>query len=368
MADLSPQQQAVVDYDGNVFVTACPGSGKTRVLTEKVVAAVSNLTSPWHRVIAVTFTNRAADEVTARLDDAAVDRRQIWTGTIHAFALEWILRPYAGYIDQLRFGFSLADEYYRRTEIDALRKKHGVRRFDKVETGVTRTGDLVASDDNARALVEEYREGLRERRMIDFDLVLYLAYEVMQGMPEIPKTLSAITELICIDEYQDTQDLQYGILSTIVRASAGATRVFIVGDKNQAIYTSLGGVAKSVAEIRREFGLGALEHRELSGNYRSTQRIVDFCGNFQAGEGDIRSLAEYAGEPGTLTFSNREVDKGDLPAVVADLIKHHLNTGLTDREICVLAPNWRFVVNLSRKLLPLLPDVDLDLKQVYAPA
>ncbi len=78
---------------------------------------------------------------------------------------------------------------------------------------------------------------------------------------------------IRIDEYQDTQDLQFGILSSIVRASNERSRVFIVGDKNQAIYASLGGMAKTIQEVKDEFARPKLLHRELSGNYRSTQRI-----------------------------------------------------------------------------------------------
>jgi superfamily I DNA/RNA helicase len=96
----------------------------------------------------------------------------------------------------------------------------------------------------------------------------------------IATTLGAICSLICLDEYQDTQDLQFGILASIVRASNGKSRRYFVGDKNQAIYSSLGDIAKKVNEIRNEFDRPNLLHFELSGNYRFKQRIVDFCANF----------------------------------------------------------------------------------------
>ncbi len=231
-------------------MTACPGSGKTRVLTERVMRELERLASRHQRIVAVTFTNRAADEISSRLLEVGEERRRVWTGTIHAFALEWILRPYAGYSDALRNGFSVADEYCTRREIDELRGKYSIDRFATVQTAIDRNGRSAATSANERALVDEFRSNLRLKRLIDFDMVLFLAYQVLRCRPEIPRTLSAIMRMIAVDEYQDTQDLQYGILSAIVRASAGATDVFIVGDINQAIYTSLGGVAKTLEEIK----------------------------------------------------------------------------------------------------------------------
>ncbi len=211
-----------------------------------------------------------------------------------------------------------------------------------------------------REVVEQYHAQLLQKRLIDFDMVLSIAYQLLQKQPEIPKTLAAIIKLLCIDEYQDTQDLQYGILSAIVRASHNATRVFVVGDKDQAIYTSLGGIAKTLDEVKVEFGLAVLQHYELSGNYRSTQRIVDFSSHFQDGDYQIKSRAEYAEEYGTITFNNRDVHKDALAERIASLVTWHLDAGVSANEICILAPTWRLITSLGRKLIGLLPTVDLD--------
>jgi DNA helicase-2/ATP-dependent DNA helicase PcrA len=127
MAELSAQQQAVIELAGDVFVTACPGSGKTRVLTEKIVATLAQGIAPCKRVAAVTFTNHAADEIASRLHERGFSRRQLWTGTIHSFALDWILRPYASYDESLSRGFTVADEYYAAKLLDSLRDAHGVQ-------------------------------------------------------------------------------------------------------------------------------------------------------------------------------------------------------------------------------------------------
>src|SRR3990172_6930786 len=97
MIQLNPEQKTAVECNRNVVITACPGSGKTRVLTARVIRGMNELSSSKERVIALTFTNRAADEIQARLDQENVATDCLWAGTIHAFALEWVLRPYAPY-------------------------------------------------------------------------------------------------------------------------------------------------------------------------------------------------------------------------------------------------------------------------------
>jgi len=94
MIALNDEQRDAATQAGNVIVTACPGSGKTRVLTARVMRGLTELRSSRERVAALTFTNRAADEIHARLDEENIPDEQLWAGTIHAFALDWILRPY----------------------------------------------------------------------------------------------------------------------------------------------------------------------------------------------------------------------------------------------------------------------------------
>src|ERR1039457_556777 len=126
MIRLNPEQKIAVDYEGNVVVTACPGSGKTRVLTARVIRFLGELKSRRERVIALTFTNRAADEIQARLDQENIEADCLWAGTIHSFALEWILRPYAPYCEQLRNGFSIATEFYTEQLIEELKRSEHV--------------------------------------------------------------------------------------------------------------------------------------------------------------------------------------------------------------------------------------------------
>ena len=361
MAELSVQQRAVIEVDGDVFVTACPGSGKTRVLSEKIIATLDRGIPPHQRALALTYTNRAADEVAARLHEHGYSKKHLWTGTIHSFALEWILRPYSSYDSLLRNGFSVIDEISLKKLVDSLRKKYGVDTYAEIRMGILRNGQLATIEPSRRGLIEECREKLKEQRLLDFDHVLYLAFNLLHRKPEIATTLGAIFSLICIDEYQDTQDLQFGILASIVRASNGNSRLFIVGDKNQAIYSSLGGIAKTANEIRYEFGRPDLSHHELSGNYRSTQRIVDFCANVcEAGEEKVVSLARHANERGLITFANQTFHQEDIAQPISRLIQLHMSQGVKPEHICILGPSWRLLIKLGRQLVLCLPDVDLD--------
>jgi DNA helicase II / ATP-dependent DNA helicase PcrA len=361
MIALSNEQQAAVDQPGNVFVQACPGSGKTRVLTSRVIKGLEQLTSSKHRVVALTYTNRAADEIQVRLDRLAISQEGLWAGTIHAFALEWILRPYAGYMRRTRHGFSIADEYFTKRTLDDLRRQFGKPLYFRLNTAYDRTGRVTNPDGDAAAIFDIYHDRLVERKLLDYDDVLYSAYRLLVDIPEISQTLARIIRLICVDEIQDTQDLQFGILSSIFLALPDPRpTLFLVGDHDQCIYESLGAVTKTVEEISQEFGGVPIVPLPLSGNYRSTQRIIDFYQLLRPDNPRIESLTSYAAEPGVITFHNQTVEIGHLAELIADLIMQSINRGVPSNEICVLAPHWRHIRALSRSLVGLLPNVDFD--------
>ena len=360
MARRNEQQEAAVAHPGSALVTACPGSGKTRVLTRRILRELASPSLGTRRVLAMTYTNRAADEIWSRLDAAGVDTKRLWAGTIHAFCLEWILRPYAGCSERLRRGFRLIDERFQRELVARLRKEHGADRNVDVNTRIGRDGVARNSSDPARSICDAYHAELRSQKAIDFDLILTLGYELVNAAPEIPRVLGATFSLICVDEYQDTQDLQYAILARIVRGAGGRCSLLMVGDPDQAIYASLGGVAKSGHEIREEFGIPEMADLSLSGNYRSTQRVIDYFCGFAEREDPIVSLTAYAKESGTITFRNGTVDAGDIADVVANHVSERLPAGCSESEIAVLAPQWFMVTRIARQLAARLPGVNFD--------
>ncbi len=360
MIAFSSQQKDAVDHKGNALVTACPGSGKTRVLTGRVIKGLSELASSTQRVVALTFTNRASDEIQSRLDKLGIENDQLWTGTIHSFALEWVLRPYAPYVSRLRKGFSVADEYYTEKILRELRKKYDKPPFLEVNTKRDRAGVISNNDPAAASIFNEYQEHLEEDRLVDYDDILHYAFQVLGNNEEIASTIGSIVQLFCMDEIQDTQDLQFGILSRIIKAAKQQPMLFLVGDADQCIYESLGAVSKTTDEIAHEFGLNSLSHLELTGNYRSSQRLINYYQHFRPESTPIVSLAEHADEPGLITFQNNTIAKEDLSITIAEFIRNALDSGIPENEICVLAPQWWHIRALGRSLVGLIPEVDFD--------
>jgi len=310
--DLSGEQASAVNHIGNVFVTACPGSGKTRALTARLSLGMEQLSHISEKILAVTFTNRAANEIKSRIEqDEHYDSKKLWAGTIHSFVLEWIIRPYAGYFNLLNNGFVVADEYETRKILSQLKIDKGMSFFDPVNTSFDRFGNVHNLNRRAQEVEQEYREILTQRKKIDYDQTLYFAYEILESKPEIATNLGAIFRLICIDEVQDTQDLQYAILSMIHNNSLVKPKLFIVGDINQAIYESIGGMSKTQAELNQEFNQANFVHFSFSDNYRSTQRIADYFSDFRNIQGII-SKAEHAEDLGKIVFSDQEIEKQDL--------------------------------------------------------
>ncbi len=310
-------------------------------------------------MVALTFTNRATDEIKSRLDALGVERGRLWAGTIHSFALEWILRPYAPYSDALRFGFRVVDEIYCRQLLDEVKADRGCPSLN-ISTKRDRAGNYLNLDDEADEIAEEYHSRLHAQGCIDYDDILYFAFELVRQNEEIAATIGDAIGVFCVDEIQDTQDLQFGVLAHICRASIDAPGLFFVGDSDQCIYESLGAVIKTAEEIATEFELPDIGHLELTGNYRSTQRLIDYYRQFRPDVPAIKSMAPWADEAGIITFEDQSVSIEELPEVIAGLIQESLDVGIPASEICVVAPQWRQVRTIGRALAALLPDVDFD--------
>lgn len=355
---LSAEQRAAVETPGSLLLVACPGSGKTRTLAYKVADRLRTLGFDRSRrmVAAVTFTNRGADEIKSRLSLLGVDHRRLWAGTIHSFALEWILRPYAAYVPELRYGFTLAGDSRERQLRQECAKARGVDWFSDSATRRDREGEFLTKTPEECQVAVDYHQALGDEGLIDYDTELYLAHRLLNEKQEIARRLSKVFSLICVDEYQDTQDLQYSILGSILKN--GETDVFLVGDPNQAIYTGLGGRALTHAELEDELQLN-IQRQSLTGCYRSTQRLVDYYAHFQVAPETLQAVGPVASENGLISY-HTQVAQEDLGDRVARIIKDELDRGVPESDICVVAPQWRLIQPCARALASRLPQVGFD--------
>ena len=341
---LNPQQKQVCIDEGNILLKACPGSGKTRTLTYKIAYLVEKYIDSKKLNIAITYTNRAADEIRERLEKVETPEDKVWVGTIHQFCLEFIIRPYTMYHKRLRKGYHIIDEYVTKQYIEEIIEELGI------DIGYSKPFEYPE-------ILEKYQKKLLDEKEIDFNDILSISFDLISDKKFIAENISGIIRTILVDEYQDTNELQYKILSSIVRADK-KIQVTFVGDTDQAIYGGLGGVAKTCDELQKEFGIKFFE-RKLDGCYRSTQQIVDYYSYFQLKGMKIQAVSDIKDEIGCLIYDNT-INKSELFEKIACIVKDELSKGIPETEICIIAPQWWLLFPLSKKMKELLPDVKFD--------
>lgn len=361
-SELNAEQAAAVEEASSVFLVACPGSGKTRTLTYKIAYELSRRTDK-RLIVAITYTRRAADEIQDRIEEMGVDTSGLWIGTIHSFCMEWILKPYSIYHPELMHGYRIIDRHDRE---QLLRKLCAPRRrvthidcdyyFD--ETGCHLGCADTRKHDAIEAVLGEYFGELKATRQLDFELILFYAHALMTEQKDIALILSRAFSYILMDEYQDTKQIQYGLVTNILRAGDGRTKSFVVGDPNQSIYGSLGGYPIPATEFRARAGI-PIKEMVLSRNYRSSDRIISHFSNFNVHATSIQSAGAIATFQSMISY-NQQVHKDDLHDELVRLIQASLDDGHAAQEICVLAPWWILLAATTRKLVATLPDQQFD--------
>lgn len=362
--DLNDEQVAAIEEPGSVFLTACPGSGKTRTLTYKIARELSLLTSEKKRLVAITYTHRAADEIHERIEQLGVNTSQLWIGTIHSFCLEWILKPYALYHEALKFGFRVINAHDSDRKLEALCQAAATNLsiFDCKYHFTPRGAELSCFDHKrtaVAALLTKYWADLRANRQLDFELILYYAYELIAAVPSISTLLGSLFASILVDEYQDTKEIQYEILAAILKAGKGQASAFIVGDPNQAIYGSLGGYAIDPGDFGTRCGL-VFKEMDLSRNYRSSERIVGYFGNYNLLSPKIEAVGKDKDYQSLISFDHG-THRDDLEAELVRLLRHNIEVdGIAPQEICIVAPQWVHLASMTRRLVAALPEYDFD--------
>lgn len=359
LEDLNNEQKQIVLNEKNLYVTACPGSGKTRVLTRKIAFQVLKYANSCRKIVALTYTNRAANEIKERLSVLGIDSENVWIGTIHQFCLEFIIYPYKMNLKCISKGFTIIDDYtvreYLKIIHDDLNLK--LKTYELNRINLTLTTDFKIIEKEHRNVVKAYHKMLFDNKEIDFDLILLLAYKILSVNNVVANNIAKIIRAIYVDEFQDTRDLQYQIIGFLTQKNSGIQTLF-VGDTDQAIYTSLEGVAKTVEEIQlitnQKFVV-----ETLYGCYRSTQRLVNFYSSFQNEHYKIESRGVNKNTSGIIKY-DFEIDKQDLPEKIRQIIQQRLDEDVPEEEICIVAPQQYSLIYLSEYLKRALPDCSFD--------
>src|SRR3989441_1517040 len=361
-----PQQEAVTHGDGPLLIFAGAGSGKTRVLTARIAYLIASRRVWPDRLLAVTFTNKAAREMRGRVETLVGDRAEkMWVGTFHATAVR-ILRREAPRMG-ITSSFVIFDEDDTRAALkrvlDELRldpKRYPIgalsQGISQAKSELKRPEDIPNrsyQDEILRRVYESYQEVLRRSGGLDFDDLIMKLVELYTSDAEALEKWRDRFRHVLGDEYQDTNRAQYVLVNLL---ASEHRNVAVVGDDDQSIYRFRGADIRNILDFRKDYPDAQVVHLEQ--NYRSSQAILD------AAYSVIRSNPERAekrlwtdragGEKVVATQAYNEVEEAEF---VADEIERLRKTdGRKHADFAVLyrtnAQSRSFEDVLARRRIP----------------
>ena len=281
-----PQRQAVMATDGPLLILAGAGSGKTRVLTHRTAYLIEECGVNPYNIMAITFTNKAAGEMRERIDQmVGYGSESIWVCTFHSTCVRILRR----YIDRLGFGtnFTIYDsddqktlmkDICKRLEIDTKMYKEKMflsaissakdELIDPIEFETRAAGDYVKR--KQAQVYREYQQALKQNNALDFDDLIMKTVELFKLDKEVLASYQDRFRYIMVDEYQDTNTVQFRLVSLL---AAKYRNICVVGDDDQSIYRFRGANIKNILSFEETFpGAKVIK---LEQNYRSTKMILD---------------------------------------------------------------------------------------------
>lgn len=280
------QREAVMTTEGAVLVLAGAGSGKTTVLANRIAYILQTRhTQPWN-ILAITFTNKAANEMKSRIEKIIGNGvNDMWVGTFHSVCARILRR----YIEAEGYGrdFVIYDSADSRTvmkecmkemEVDdkeypinyVLRVISDAKNEEWLPEDMEREAPRDRQTATIAALYKRYRNKLIHNNALDFDDLIMLTVRILKNDPGIAEKYQAQFQYILVDEYQDTNNLQYKLIKLL---AAGYGNVCVVGDDDQSIYKFRGANVNNILDFEKDYK--DVKRVPLEQNYRSTQIILD---------------------------------------------------------------------------------------------
>lgn len=286
------QLKAVTHINGPLLVVAGPGSGKTRVLTYRIAHLIKERINP-REILALTFTNKAAKEMKGRIEKVVGhSAHQVWAGTFHSIFAK-ILRVEAPRIG-FPSNFTIYDTDDAKSLLNSIVKELGLDknvytagsmlgRISSAKSQIITPEAYAANDQflmqDKRSNVpffpeiyKRYMNRLRKAGAMDFDDLLFHLFFILKDHPDVVEKYRNKFKYVLVDEFQDTNFLQYAIIKKLVKYKDSKCNICVVGDDAQSIYAFRGATIDNILDFEKDFP--NLVTHKLEQNYRSTRSIV----------------------------------------------------------------------------------------------
>jgi DNA helicase-2/ATP-dependent DNA helicase PcrA len=281
------QKRALLETEGAVLVTAGAGSGKTRLLTHRISYLIKEKKINPYNVLAITFTNKAAKEMKERCEKLVEGGDKIWISTFHSMCvriLRYDIESLNGYTKNFTiYSEQDSDKIYKKIftlfNIEKEDVKKGIvfhiSNLKNNNMSITEYEKLYSYLENFRLIKKvyfEYENELKKANALDFNDLLNKTYELFITCPKVAEKYQNRFQYILVDEFQDTNRIQYDLLKVL---SAKNKNLFVVGDEDQCIYTWRGASFANIFDFQKDFENVKLF--KLERNYRSTKNILNLA-------------------------------------------------------------------------------------------
>ncbi|PIE47423.1 MAG: ATP-dependent DNA helicase Rep [Gammaproteobacteria bacterium] len=352
MSKLNPRQDEAMKYiSGPLLVLAGAGSGKTSVITQKIAHLIENCHYPAERITAVTFTNKAAREMKARVQSLLSNEktRGLTVSTFHQFGLQFL--RYELLNTPLKGNFSIMDsddskrllmELMIRDNLSGAESRELVGKAMKFISDWK--NDLIEPAKAAETLTDPedmifanlyalYERNLRAYNAVDFDDLIVLPTKILQENKTVRDKWQARIRYMLVDEYQDTNTAQYELIKLLVGIEGKLT---VVGDDDQSIYAWRGAKPENMALLKKDFP--KLHVIKLEQNYRSTSRILKAANSVISNNEHIfdKALWSDKGHGELIRIVNCRSDDDEAERVAKEIITHKLRHGNEWQDYAVL--------------------------------
>ena len=341
------QQEAVKHMEGPLLILAGAGSGKTTMMTHRIAYMLENGVSPYN-ILAVTFTNKAAGEMKDRIESLTGGTRGMWVMTFHAMCVR-ILRNH-GEVLGFKNGFSIYDESDKKALLKRIVKD---LKIDEKIYPVSYLGSVISSckeaeedpDDyiennsmNFKAetvakVYARYMEDLQQNNAMDFDDLLWNAVKLFEASSEVLSYYQERFKYIMVDEYQDTNYLQYKLIHALAEKSHN---LCVVGDDDQCIYQWRGADIRNILDFEKDFP--ETKVIKLEQNYRSDANILDLANSVIANNRNrkAKELWTDRNEGSKITYRRLEDEQREAWYVGGEIQRLHDEEGIPFNDMAIL--------------------------------